>query len=75
MSATKKLFFILPALFLILSTCAPLQSAIENKFFKKRTKEAETPGELAREGMILFQDKDYKDAMKVFKKIRDLHPL
>jgi len=51
-----------------------LQSAIEDKFFRKRIRGGETPRELARVGMIYFQEKDYNKAIETFQKIRDLHP-
>ncbi len=58
----------------LLNACAPLHSAIESRFFRERGEQAETPRELAREGMIYFQDKNYKKAIETFQKIKDLHP-
>lgn len=51
-----------------------MQSAIEDKFFRKRIRGGEPPRELARVGMIYFQEKNYKKAIETFQKIRDLHP-
>jgi outer membrane protein assembly factor BamD len=70
----KRALILLPLLCLIFSSCAQLQSAIENKLSRRRIRGGETPRELAREGMIYFQDKNYKNAIKVFQKVRDLHP-
>ncbi len=70
----KRALILLPVLCVIFSSCAQFQSAIENKLSKRRIRGVETPRELAREGMIYFQEKNYKNAIKVFQKIRDLHP-
>jgi len=74
MSNPKNVITLLVIFCFILSSCAPLQSAIGNKLFRKGIRGGETPRELARVGMIYFQDKNYKKAIETFQKIRDLHP-